>query len=236
MGLPVISHPTFSLVLPSTGQTITFRPFLVKEEKILLVAQASEDRTDIVRAIKQVISNCVVEPKIDVNDFTTFDLEYFFIKLRAKSVQNIVTLSYKDNEDGHVYDVEVDLDQVEVVKTEGVDDKIEISATSGITLKYPTMRLMDEVESIDSAVDFNFAIMLACIDLYYVGDTVYKIKDYSRAEATEFLDNLDVATYQKIQAFVDAMPRLEHVISYTNTTGREVQITLKTLTDFFTLG
>lgn len=236
MGLPVISHPTFSLVLPSTGQTVTFRPFLVKEEKILLVAQASEDRADIVRAIKQVISNCLIEPKIDVNDFTTFDLEYFFIKLRAKSVQNIITLSYKDNEDNNVYEVEVDLDQVDVIKPEGVESNIEITSTSGITLKYPTMRLMDDVEHIDSAVDFNFAVMLACIELYYVGDNVYKIKDYSKAEAAEFLESLDVATYQKIQKFVEAMPRLEHTVSYTNTNGREVKITLKTLTDFFTLG
>ena len=89
MGLPKVLHPTFSLVLPSTKQTIHFRPFLVKEEKILLIAQASEDKSDIVKAIKQVVQNCIVEDNIDVNDFTTFDLEYFFIKLRSKSVQKI---------------------------------------------------------------------------------------------------------------------------------------------------
>lgn len=236
MGLPVISHPTFSLVLPSTGQQITFRPFLVKEEKILLIAQSSEDRTDIVRAIKQVISNCLIEPKMDVNDFTTFDLEYFFIKLRAKSVQNIVSLSYKDNEDGKIYDVEVNLDEVEVKKPEGIEARVDMTPTSGLTLKYPTMRLMDDVEGLESAAEFNFAIMLACIDMYYDGDNVYKLSDFTRAEATEFLDSLNVETYQKIQKFVETMPSLEHVISYTNTTGREVKITLKTLTDFFTLG
>ncbi len=236
MGLPKVLHPTFSLVLPSTKQTIHFRPFLVREEKILLIAQASEDKSDIVKAIKQVVQNCIIEDDIDVNEFTTFDLEYFFIKLRSKSVQNIVKLSYKDREDGKVYDVEVDLETVQVKENTNVSNKIELSPTSGIMLRYPKVSISDEVEAISDPVEFNFAIIEACIDCVYDGDNVYKLKDFTKEEVKEYINNLDVKTYQSIQAFIDAMPTIEHTLSYTNSKGREVRIVLRTITDFFSLG
>jgi hypothetical protein len=236
MGLPIVAHPTFSLILPSTKEKVEFRPFLVKEEKILLIAMSSEDQADIVRAIKQVISNCITTPSVTVEKFTTFDLEYFFIKLRAKSVQNIITLSYKDNEDQKIYDVEVNLDEVEIKQSEVVSDKIELTPTSGIVLRYPRLSIMDSVETINDPVEFNFAIMQACIDCIYDGDKVFKTTDFTTVEVQQFLDNLDVKTYQGIQAFIEAMPRVEHTIGYTNSNGKEVKIVLKTLTDFFTLG
>lgn len=236
MGLPLIQHPVFSLTLPSTQQKINFRPFLVKEEKILLIAQASGDQGDIVRAIKQVITNCITDESINVENFTTFDLEYFFIKLRAKSVQNIITLSYKDNDDGKIYDIEVDLNEVEVVTDKIANNKIETSPTSGIVLQYPRISIMSSVESINDPVEFNFAIMQACIESVYDGDSLYKTSNFTRDEVREYLDALDVKTYQNIQQFIEAMPRVEHTIGYTNSNGKEVKIILKTLTDFFTLG
>lgn len=236
MGLPLIQHPVFSLTLPSTQQKINFRPFLVKEEKILLIAQASGDQGDIVRAIKQVITNCIMDQSINVDTFTTFDLEYFFIKLRAKSVQNIITLSYKDNDDEKIYDIEVDLDEVEVVTDKVASNKIETSPTSGIMLRYPQISIMSSVESINDPVEFNFAIMQACIESIYDGDNLYKTSNFTRDEVREYLDSLDVKTYQSIQQFIEAMPRVEHTIGYTNSNGKEVKIVLKTLTDFFTLG
>lgn len=236
MGLPLIQHPVFSLTLPSTQQKINFRPFLVKEEKILLIAQASGDQGDIVRAIKQVITNCITDESVNVENFTTFDLEYFFIKLRAKSVQNIITLSYKDNDDGKIYDIEVDLNEVEVVTDKIATNKIETSPTSGIVLRYPQISIMSSVESINDPVEFNFAIMQACIESVYDGDSLYKTSNFTRDEVREYLDALDVKTYQNIQQFIEAMPRVEHTIGYTNSNGKEVKIILKTLTDFFTLG
>jgi len=236
MGLPILKHPTFSLVLPSSQQTVVFRPFLVKEEKILLIAQAGGDQADIVRAIQQVISNCVVTEGVDVENFTTFDLEYFFIKLRSKSVQNVIELQYKDNEDQKIYTVEVDLDQVEVVKDKEANSKVVITSSSGLNLRYPRLSIMDDVKDLDNAVDFNFAIMQACIETIYDGDTVYNPSDFSADELKEYIDSLDVKTYQNIQLFIEAMPRVEHVVQYTNSNGKEVKITLKTLTDFFTLG
>lgn len=236
MGLPVISHPTFSLVLPSTQQKITFRPFLVKEEKILLIAQSSEDQVDIIRAVKQVVSNCITDSSISVDDFTTFDLEYFFIKLRAKSVQNVINLSYRDNEDNKVYEIAVNLDEVEVKQEKVVDNKIETTPTSGIILRYPKVSIMNAAEMIEDAVEFNFFIMQACIDKIYSDGQEYNPDNFSKEEVREFIDSLDVTTYQKIQEFIEAMPRLEHTISYTNSNGKKVDIVLKTLTDFFTLG
>lgn len=236
MGLPIIGHPTFSLILPSTKKEITFRPFLVKEEKILLVAQSSEDQTDIVRAIKQVITNCITTPDVDVDDFTTFDLEYFFIKLRSKSVQNIINLSYRDREDDQIYDVEVDLETINVKFEDDVDTKIVVSDTTEIELQYPKMRIMDQVEDIKDPIDFNFAIMQACIKSVTDNGVVFDTKDYTSKEVKDFLENLDVAVYQKIQTFIEKMPRVEHTIGYTNSNGKEVTIVLKTLTDFFTLG
>lgn len=236
MRLPVLSHPTFSLVLPSTQQTIHFRPFLVKEEKILLIAQSSDEPGEIVRAIKQVITNCIIDQDIEVDTFTTFDLEYFFIKLRAKSVQNVITLSYKDNEDSKIYDIEVNLDDIEIVRDKEASNIVELTPTSHIKLKYPQISIMKDVENIDDAVSFNFAIMQACIESVSDNGIEYVTSTFTSDEVREFLDSLDVKTYQSIQQFIEAMPRLEHVIGYTNSNGKEVKITLKTLTDFFTLG
>lgn len=236
MGLPVIQHPTFFLTLPSTQQRVSFRPFLVKEEKILLIAQSSEDQTEIVKAIKQVINNCITDENVNVEDFTTFDLEYFFIKLRAKSVQNMIELQYRDNEDKKVYTVEVDLDQVEVTRPAVVSNIIDVSPTSTITLRYPRLSVMAEVEKLSNIVDFNFTIMQACIESIHDNNTIYKTSDFTQEEVKQYLDDLDVKTYQKIQEFIEAMPRVEHTVGYTNSEGKEVKIVLKTLTDFFTLG
>lgn len=236
MGLPLASHPVFTLNLPSTGEQISFRPFLVKEEKILLIAQSSGDQTDIVRAIKQVIANCLIDKSVNVEKFTTFDLEYFFIKLRARSVQNVIELSYRDNEDGQIYNVEINLDEVEIKQDKVVDNVIKINEEEGIVLKYPQISIMNTVEAIEDATEFGFAITQACIDTIYKGDNVYQTSDFSREEVQEYLDNLPVEAYQKIQEYIDAMPRIEHTVSYTNSNGKEINITLKTLTDFFTLG
>lgn len=236
MGLPVFQHPTFSLTLPSTQQQVSFRPFLVKEEKILLIAQASQDQTEIVRAIKQVINNCIVNKDVNVDDFTTFDLEYFFIKLRAKSVQNIIELQYRDNEDNKVYTVEVDLDTVEVTRPSSVSSIIEVSPTTTITLRYPRLSVIDDVEKLTNAIDFNFMIMQSCIESISDNNVVYKMSDFSQEEIKQYLEDLDIKSYAKIQEFIEAMPRVEHTVGYTNSQGKDVKIVLKTLTDFFTLG
>ena len=234
--LPVIQHPTFHLTLPSTQQKINYRPFLVKEEKILLIAQSSGDQSDIVKAVKQVVSNCIVDKDIDVNNFTTYDLEYFFIKLRAKSVQNIISLTYRDNEDDQLYDVEVNLDNVEVMVPEVVSNVVVVDEGSSLKLRHPKVSLIDDAGEIANGVDFNFFIIQSCIDKIILNNEEHDPSEYSTENLAEYIENLPVPVYQHIQKFIDAMPRVEHVISYTNSNGKKVEITLKTLTDFFMLG
>lgn len=235
MGLPVIQHPVFNLTLPSTQQKIHFRPFLVKEEKILLIAQSSGEQADVLQAVKQVITNCITDPDVNVNDFTTYDLEYFFIKLRSKSIQNIIKLVYRDNEDDQLYDVQVDLEEVEVKKGPEISDVLEVNDRTKIKLKHPRISLMNQAEELDG-VDFNFFIVQSCIDKIIVDDIGHDPSIYSLAELTEFVDNLPVPAYQHIQQYIESMPKIEHEVKYTNSTGKEVRIVLRTLTDFFTLG
>lgn len=235
MGLPVIQHPVFNLTLPSTQQKIHFRPFLVKEEKILLIAQSSGEQADVLQAVKQVITNCITDPDVNVNDFTTYDLEYFFIKLRSKSIQNIIKLIYRDNEDDQLYDVQVDLEEVEVKKGPDISDVLEVNDRTKIKLKHPRISLMNQAEELDG-VDFNFFIVQSCIDKIIVDDIGHDPSIYSLAELTEFVDNLPVPAYQHIQQYIESMPKIEHEVKYTNSTGKEVRIVLRTLTDFFTLG
>jgi hypothetical protein len=156
--------------------------------------------------------------------------------LRSKSVQNIITLSYRDNEDSKVYDIEVDLDEIEVIRDKEASNIVEVSPTVKLKLRYPQISIMSAVEKMDDAVDFNFAIMQACIESVQDNGVEHMTSEFTTEEVRAFLDDLDVKTYEGIQQFIEAMPRVEHVIGYTNSNGKEVKITLKTLTDFFTLG
>ena len=146
MALPKTKHPLFDIKIPSTGKPVSFRPFLVKEEKLLLMAKASEDPTDIFKAIKQVINNCAMDKGFDIDKLAIFDLEYVFIRLRAISVNNIVKVSYRDNEDDKIYDFEINLNTVEVVFPEKISKNIKISDTIGMTMKYPPASIFDDKE------------------------------------------------------------------------------------------
>lgn len=236
MSLPKISHPTFTLELPSTGQKITYRPFLVKEEKVLLIAQQSENQAESLRAIRQVIQNCILSDGVDVNDFATFDLEYFFIQLRSKSVNNIVKLSYRDKDDQKVYDFEVDLEDIKLTSPAKTSNVVEVSDNLGIRLRYPRVDLMEKVDQVESPAEFVFLLLKNCMYEIFDDKNTFKVSEYSDEEVDEFINSLDVKSYQKVQEFFDSIPKLEHVLSYTNSNGKDVKITLNTLSDFFTLG
>lgn len=232
MSLPKIDQPLFEMTIPSTQKKVKFRPFLVKEEKILLIAQQSESDRDIIRAIKQVLNNCIVDD-VDVDDLATFDLEYMFLKLRAKSVNNVVKLSYRDNEDDKVYDFEVDLDEIEVKKTEGVTNKIKINEEVGIVMQYPSASITEELGEYESEVDLLMFFIKKCIAEIYDSESVYVVKEQSEEELDQFIDSLDVSTFEKIREFFEAMPRLYHTLTYTNEMGNERVIELTNLKDFF---
>lgn len=236
MSLPKIDKPLFEIIVPSQNKAVKFRPFLVKEEKILLMAQQSGSEKEIVLAIKQIIQNCAADDKFDVDDLATFDLEYLFVKLRARSVNNIVKLSYEDLEDSKTYDFEVNLDDIEIVKSPNHTNKIKIDDEVGIIMRYPSITLVDTVpETSDPLVVVDFLIQ-SCIDKIYDSENVYVAKEQSPQELREFLDNLDVKTYDSIRQFFDTLPKMHYEIKYENSLGNERVIELNKLSDFFTLG
>lgn len=231
MSLPKVDQPLFEMKIPSNNKVIKFRPFLVKEEKLLLIAQQSESDRDILRAIKQVLNNCIVDD-IDVEALATFDLEYMFLKLRAKSVNNIVKLSYRDNEDDEVYEFEVDLDEIEIT-TKEQNNKIKINENMGIVMKYPAAAITEQMTEFENEIDLLMFFVKKCIDTIYDEDTVYPASEASEAELEAFIDSLNLDTFQKIREFFDAMPQLYHKMEYTNKMGSERTIELNNLRDFF---
>lgn len=235
MTLPKIDQPLFDVVIPSTQQKVSFRPFLVKEEKILLIAQQSDNDSEIIRAIKQILGNCI-QDSVDVDNFAIFDLEYLFLKLRSKSVNNIIKLSYKDTEDEKIYEFDLNLDDVEVSIPDQTNSKIEITNDVGMIMKYPTADITDKMGNITSEVELMTFFIVNCIDMIYDTDNVYPASDYSEKEISEFLDNLDVSTFEKIRGFFESIPKLHHVIKYKNSLGNDREIELTSLKDFFMWG
>lgn len=235
MALPKLSHPTFELEIPSTKQKIRYRPFLVKEEKILLIAQSSQDPKEIVYAVKQVIQNCCIDP-IDIDELTTFDIEYFFIKLRSKSVNNIVNLRYRDLEDQNIYEFEVDLDQIEISYNEEHEKTINVSKNTILNLKYPKMNLINNLETVENETDMVFEILRNCLDTVVHDSKIINVSEYSREEIDEFIMSMDVSSFNKVQQFFNTMPKLRHEIVYNNSLGNKRTIVLQSLNDFFQLG
>lgn len=236
MALPKINHPVYELTLPSTKQQIKFRPFLVKEEKILLMAMQGEDPEEIINSVKQVINNCIMTEGMDVDSLATFDLEYLFIKIRAKSVNNVIKLTYRDLEDDKKYDVEVNLDEVEIKHSPDHSNKVEINKSMGFYLSYPHAGISNKINDIENETELFFSILKNCIHKIYDGENEYLASEAPSEELDDFLQNLDVKSFKKIQAFFDTMPRLYYEIKYTNSLGNERVIKLNNLSDFFTLG
>lgn len=235
MPLPKIDQPIFDMTIPSIGKNITFRPFLVKEEKILLIAQQSGNDTEVIRAIKQILNNCILID-IDLDSLAIFDIEYMFLKLRSKSVNNIVKLSYRDTEDGEVYDFELDLDTIEVTMPDNINSKIEINENVGMTMKYPSASITDRMKDFDNEVDLMTFFIVNCIDTIYDEDNVYVASDFTEEEISEFLDGLNVKSFEKIREFFESIPRLYHKIEYKNSIDSDRSIELTSLKDFFMWG
>lgn len=236
MSLPKISHPLIEIKVPSTKKTYTFRPMLVKEEKILMIAKSSDDEKDMLSAVKQVVNNCFIDD-VDIDKFTLFDIEYLFLKLRAYSVNNIVTLYFKDLEDDKEYKFDVDLLEIEVKFPENISNKVEITNKTGIVLKYPSSRLYDDKEFLDteSYDDMYNKLLISAIDKVYDENTVYKSDDYKSEELVEFLNDLPIVSYNKMREFVDNSPKIEKILEYKDANGKEKKIYLNTLNDFFQL-
>lgn len=235
MTLPKVEKPLFELYVPSMDKSIKARPFVVREEKILLTAQQSGEEKDIILAIKQVLNNCIVD-EFDVDDLATFDLEYMFLKLRARSVNNMIEVSYRDNEDDKVYDFEIDLDEVELKMNKDISNIIMITDTLGIKMKYPSVTILDSVPDTENASDVVEYLIKSCIDQIFDEDSVYLSSQYSDEDIIDFLDSLDIQTFGKIRDFFNNLPQMYHKIEYTNKNGNIRTIELTTLSDFFIWG
>jgi len=235
MGLPIIKHPTFELTIPSTKQKIKYRPFLVKEEKILLLAQSSENVMDMINAIKQIINNCIVEGNINLDLLPSFDIEYMFLRLRANSVNSISSLTFKDPDDpeGKPQKIDVNLLEINVKWPKDIKNTIDLGDGISMSLKYPTY---DEIGSINNedVAEGTMQLIRICADKIYSGvDTVDDLKDYSEQEIGNFLDSLKGEALKGIQLFFEDMPKLSHTVDY-EIKGKKKQHTFEGIADFFT--
>ncbi|MDC3266486.1 gp26 family baseplate hub assembly chaperone [bacterium] len=232
MPLPKISQPVFQLTLPSNGKVVHFRPFTVREEKILMMAQESGEKKDIINSYKQLINNCAIDP-IDVDKMASFDLEYFFIQLRSKSVSNISKVQVKDQDDGEMYEVEINLDKIEIVKNDQISNNVKLTEDVGIILKYPTFNVLAGINDTEDKMDTTLAILRGCIDQVYEGEEVHDTANYSVSEMNDFILSLNKAQIEEIQKFFEAMPKLVYNAKYLDKEKQLKQLKIEGLDNFF---
>ena len=236
MALPKIETPTYELTLPSQDIKVKYRPFLVKEEKILLMALESQKSDEIFQATKQIVSSCTFDA-LKVEELPTFDLEYIFLQIRAKSVGETTKFKVLCPDDKKTYaDVEVDLTKVNVE----VDDKhtnklvVDEKRNLGVVLKYPTMNVLKSGTMENPTTEQIFDVLTECVDHIYEGDKIYPAKDSTPQEIKEFFEDLSQDSFVKIKNFFDTMPRLRHEVEVTNpVTNVKSKVVLSGLNDFF---
>ena len=238
MPLPKIATPTYELVLPSTDETIQFRPFLVKEEKLLVLALESEDNKQITTAIKAVLKACVLTKGIKIETLPTFDIEFLFLNIRGKSVgeELDVNIVCPDDEKTEVA-VKIDLDDIEVQRDENHTNQIKLDDTLMMEMKYPSLD-----EFIKSNFDFNdrnqmdqsFQLIASCIDKVYSEDEAWATADCTKKEVNEFLESMNSSQFKEIETFFTTMPKLSHTINVKNPkTKVESEVVLEGLASFF---
>ena len=238
MPLPKISTPTYELELPSSGQTIKYRPFLVKEEKLLVIALESEDTKQITNAIKVVIKNCISTKEIKVETLPTFDIEYLFLNIRGKSVgeQVDVNIICPDDNETNV-SVSINLDDIKVVKNEEHTNKIKVDKSIMMEMKYPSLEQFIKNNfdfNNENAMEQSFDLISSCIDKIYTEDEVWSTADVTKKELTEFLESMNSSQFKEIEKFFETMPKLSHKISVINPkTKVESEVVLEGLASFF---
>ena len=239
MALPSVEIPRYELTLPSQDIIVQFRPFLVKEEKILMMAMESKENKEIVLAIKEVIAACTFE-KLDINKLPMFDLEYILLQVRAKSVGEIAKFRVLCPDDKETFTpVEVDLSKINVEVDEEHTNNIMIdeSRKLGVVFNYPTLESSQvglNIINDGTNLDTVFGVIVDCIDHIYEGDKTYPAKDSTKQELKDFIENLSQETFKKIKKFFDTMPQLRYEIDVENPKTKVTsKITFKGLQDFF---
>ena len=236
MALPKLEVPIYELTVPSTDEKIKYRPFLIKEEKILLIAMESGANEDVIQAVKQIVSECTFNT-LKLGNMPMFDVEYLFLQIRSKSVGEVSKLKILCRDDGETYaNVEVDLTEIEVQVNDDHTNKIELTDEMGVIMRYPTIDSFSTAGISDITADNMLDVIVACIDKIYdkKGEEVYDSKDSSKKELMDFVEGMNTTQFQDVQAFFDSMPKLRHEITVVNPkTKVENKVALSGLNDFF---
>lgn len=241
MVLPKISTPTYELVLPSTGKTIKYRPFLVKEEKILILALESQDTKEITNAIKQVLKDCILTKGVKVEELPTFDIEYLFLNLRSKSVGESVDLIITCGDDMETQvPVTIYIDEIQVQKEENHSTDIKLDNSLVLRMKYPSLDQFIKnnfdfsTEQSASNIEKSLDIIASCIDVIFNEEESWAASDCTKKELVSWIESLDSNQFKQIENFFSTMPKLAHKVKVKNPkTGVESEVTLEGLTSFF---
>ena len=236
MALPKLDVPIYEMVIPSTDEKIKYRPFLIKEEKILLIAMESGENKEIIQSVKQIVSECTFN-KLKLGDMPMFDVEFMFLNIRAKSVGEISKLKILCQDDKETYaNVEVDLSKIEVQVDDNHTNKIELSDEMGVIMKYPSIDSFSTAGIAEITASNMLDVIVACIAQIYdkKGEEVYDAKDSTQKELVEFVEQMNTKQFADVQAFFDTMPKLKHEITVLNPkTKVESKVVLSGLSDFF---
>jgi len=240
MPLPKISTPTYELVLPSTGKTIKYRPFLVREEKILILALESGDIQQITSAIKSILKECILTRGVKIEELPTFDIEYIFLNVRSKSVGEAIELIVTCPDDGETtVPVKIYIDEIEVQRDETHKQDIDLDGKLTLRMKYPSLNEFirtnfDFSGKDQSAIDRSFEIITSCIDLVYSEDESWAAADCTKKELLDWVETLDSSQFKMVENFFNTMPKLSHTFKVTNPkTEVESEVTLEGLSSFF---
>ena len=238
MPLPKITTAEYELKLPSNGKTVKYRPFLVREEKILILSLESQDQKQISNAVKQVLKECVLTKGIKIDTLPSFDIEYLFLNIRGKSVGETIELIVTCGDDGVTeVPVTVSIDDIKVVKSDDHSPDIELADGYTVKMKYPSLSQFVETNFQDdekNQVEKSFNIVAQSIDMVYNDEEMFSASECTKKELKEWVESLTSEQFQKIEKFFDSMPKLKHTLKVTNPkTNKENTIELEGLTDFF---
>ena len=236
MALPLLNVAKHVLKLPSSGEKIEYRPFLVKEEKILLMAMEGEDEKEILRALKQLITQCVDTEGFKVDDIAMVDLEYIFLRMRAKAVGDISTVSFKHKpgECDEVIKIEIDLTKVEPTKSKNESDLIKITDEVQVRMVPPTVKALSNIDGSKSQIDSAFDTVRDCITEIYFNEELFSVQDHTTKEVDDFIDSLSSNQFSKLRDYFDNLPALKHDIEYTCPKCNETETqTIQGVASFF---
>lgn len=238
MPLPTISTPTYELELPSTGETIQYRPFLVREEKLLVLALESEDTKQITTSIKTVIKNCILSKGVKVEELPTFDIEYLFLNIRGKSVGEELEVNILCPDDEQTYvPTTINIDDIKVIKNPEHEKQIKLDASIAMEMRYPSLDQFIKNNfdfTSKNTVEQSFELIASCIDQIFTEDESWVVKDVPKKEVTDFLEQMNSSQFKLIEKFFETMPKLSHEIKIKNpNTGVESTVVLEGLSSFF---